>query len=194
MIETEIKLRIDEGAEGAIRLLEQHGYRMRSPRALQIDQVYDLPDGAMRRNGKLLRIRTSDGVATLTYKGPGLASRHKSREELEATTRDSEALAEILDRLGYAPSFRYEKYRTVFADGETSGRALIAVDETPIGVFMELEGPADWIDHTANRLGFAPHDYITASYASLYQQHLKHHAGPADMIFAPGSQRDDTNE
>jgi hypothetical protein len=34
------------------------------------------------------------------------------------------------------------------------------LDETPAGVFLELEGPSRWIDRTARRLGFAESDYL----------------------------------
>jgi adenylate cyclase class 2 len=187
VIETEIKLRINEGAEAAVRLLVRRGCYIRVPRILQIDQVFDRPDGAIRQAGMLLRVRFSGGVSTLTYKGPTSPGPHKSREELEATTQDSDALAAILDRLGYAPSFRYEKYRTTFADSEKDG-ATIALDETPIGVFLELEGPAVWIDRTAHRLGFVSSDYITASYGSLYRDYQTLHGGPPDMVFSDPDQ------
>jgi adenylate cyclase class 2 len=183
MIETEIKLRIKDGVEAAVKLLEAHGCRIRSPRILQSDQVFDLPDGALRQSGRLLRVRTCGGVSTLTFKGPARPGRHKSREELEATTPDSDALAAILDRLGYVQSFRYEKYRTAFSDGQEDP-GLIALDETPIGVFVELEGPEEWIDRTAHLLGFAASNYITASYGSLYREYLERHGGPPDMIFS----------
>jgi adenylate cyclase class 2 len=190
MIETEIKIRVPAGAENAVRLLESHGYHVVVPRALQVDQIYDLPDATLRRSGRLLRIRSSRGDAILTYKGPVLGGRHKSREELEAATDQGGVLAEILDRLGYLRSFRYEKYRTTFEDEKGLENALIALDETPIGVFLELEGPGDWIDRTAHRLGFGAGEYITASYASLYRDYLNFHSGPADMVFRDGQNVD----
>lgn len=42
------------------------------------------------------------------------------------------------------------------------------IDETPIGVFIELEGEPDWIDACAALLGFTPLHYITDSYGALY--------------------------
>ena len=44
----------------------------------------------------------------------------------------------ILRALGYAPSFRYEKFRAEWTDG----KGQVVVDETPIGNFCEIEGPA----------------------------------------------------
>jgi hypothetical protein len=64
------------------------------------------------------------------------------------------------------------------------------VDETPIGVFLELESQSEneckqWIDSTAERLGFGAQDYITASYAALYMEYRESNPGaPPDMVFA----------
>ena len=181
-IETEIKIPFPVGAAEALRLIQERGYPLVSPRTLESDQVFDLPDQSLRRAGQLLRLRSAGGQSILTYKGPVLPSRHKSREEIETSFSSSAALEQILERLGYTPSFRYQKYRTAFRTVGESGTVFL--DETPIGVFLELEGPADWIDRTAIHLGFAESDYVTRSYASLYASHLEHHLGPRDMLFA----------
>ena len=62
---------------------------------------------------------------------------------------------------------------------------MIAVDETPVGVFVEIEGGEDAIHETARALGRAPSDYITDSYRFLFLQHRDANglAGP-DMVFA----------
>jgi adenylate cyclase class 2 len=106
---------------------------------------------------------------------------HKSREELETSAGDTRMLELILARLGLVPSFRYEKFRTTFRAVEEPG--VVALDETPIGIFIELEGPAYWIDATALRLGFTTGDYIVASYAALYRDFLTTHQGSPDMLF-----------
>ena len=194
-IETEIKIPIEDGAGSARLLIEKHGYREIAPRTHQVDQVFDFPDRALRQSGKLLRLRSERALtenhgpenarpengAILTYKGPVLsAGLHKSREELETSAKDGGMLEKILGRLGFVPSFRYEKFRTTFqAPGEPG---LVVLDETPIGVFLELEGPGDWIDSAAQRLGL-PRDYVVASYAALYRDFLKSHGGPPDMLF-----------
>ena len=53
-----------------------------------------------------------------------------------------------------------------FARGEEPGHATL--DETPVGIYLELEGPARWIDRTAKRLGIPLSDYITENYAGLF--------------------------
>ncbi len=58
------------------------------------------------------------------------------------------------------------------------------LDETPIGVFMELEGPARWIDRTAAELGFPRESWITSSYVALYFEWCaKNKRRPASMVF-----------
>jgi len=187
-VETEIKLRLTESPERARALLEQHGFQAIRPRQLETDQTFDLytsdlPMGELRRSGRLLRLRSTAGRWTITYKGPPDAStKHKSREEIETDVSDGVTFAQILERLGYQRSFAYEKFRTTFKSPSEDG--IVTLDETPIGDFLELEGPGYWIDETAVTLGFGPADYITSSYAALYEEHRQTHATvPRDMQF-----------
>jgi adenylate cyclase, class 2 len=80
-------------------------------------------------------------------------------------------LAEIFLGLGLTAAFRYEKWRTEWEDGQ--GHCVI--DETPIGIFAELEGPAEWIDRTAALLGVAQAEYLTLSYGRLFDLWREEH-------------------
>lgn len=181
--ETEIKLAVPDAGRVRRRLAEL-GFRVIRRRTLQSDLVLDTADGALRRRGLLLRLRRDGARTHLTYKGPPLAGRHKSREEIEVELDAPTAAAfqRILSRLGYRAAFRYEKYRTAFA--ASRGGGVVALDETPIGVFLEIEGRPAWIDRTARRLGYRPSDYITATYAELYWDFCRR-AGkkPGHMVF-----------
>jgi adenylate cyclase class 2 len=84
--------------------------------------------------------------------------------ELETGVADGKKMDAILRGLGYAPSFRYEKFRAEWTDQ----KGEVVVDETPIGNFCEIEGPARWIDATAKKLGVNRGDYITKNYATLF--------------------------
>jgi adenylate cyclase class 2 len=183
-VETEIKLRLPDGAVHARELLEHLGFTELSPRQLEVDQVFDLPGQTLRRSGRLLRLRHRGGQWTLTYKGPAGPGRHKSRDETETDIAEGAAFEAILEALGYERTFRYEKYRTKFIAADKKGSGIVTLDETPIGSFLELEGPAYWIDETAAHLGFGQEQYITSSYATLYQEHLSASAGgPVNMTF-----------
>ncbi|MFN0170311.1 MAG: class IV adenylate cyclase [Bryobacteraceae bacterium] len=180
--EVEIKLRV-ESALGALRLLRPNGFKRVRSRVYESNTVYDTADLALRTSRRLLRIRTAGRTNTLTFKGVPVAGRHKSREELELTLSDAAALDAILDRLGYTPQFRYEKYRTEFQRPGEPG--IVTLDETPIGVFLELEGPPRWIDRTAKALGFKRQDYVTLSYGSLYLEYCKAQGvTPSEMVFS----------
>ena len=179
--ETEIKLRLAGPAQGK-RLLAHIGFHVTARRTLESDLILDHPGGRLRKGGTLLRLRRSGRTALLTWKGRAQPGRHKSREELEIAVDDPDLLESILGRLGLRPAFRYQKYRTIYSPPR--GRGLAALDETPIGVFLELEGEPQWIDRTARRLGFSEGAYLTASYASLYQEFRRQHPeAAADMLF-----------
>jgi adenylate cyclase, class 2 len=181
-IETEVKIRFDGRVEAARALIEQNGYQIIEPRTLESDQVFDREDTELKRADKLLRLRRTGSRAMITYKGPSRRERYKSREEIEFDVSNSDAMTEVLDRLGYLPCFRYEKYRTKFAAPGENG--VVTIDETPIGIFLELEGAPDWIDRTAARLGLSPDQYLTSSYASLYREYRQKTPGTArDMTF-----------
>ena len=89
--------------------------------------------------------------------------------------------AAILARAGYPAWFRYQKYREEFRAPEV----VIAVDETPVGVFVEIEGGEDAIHATAHALGKSATDYITDSYRFLFLQHRDQHGlNDHHMVFA----------
>lgn len=185
--EIEIKLPVDSAAS-ARRLLQRAGFRVQRRRIFEANTVFDTPRGEMRSSRRLLRVREAGGEVKLTYKGPPEPGPHKSREELETGTGSARITGAILERLGYLPMFRYEKYRAEYRRPGSSGVAT--VDETPIGAYLELEGNARWIDRTARQLGFAPAQYITASYGSLYLEWCRERGvKPGNMVFGSRSQK-----
>ena len=138
--------------------------------------------GALRRRGCLLRVREAGRLGMLTYKGTAVTGKYKDREELEVEVSDPHRLSEMLVRLDFVPSFRYEKYRTEYRRRGAAGVAML--DETPIGVYLELEGTPGWIDRNARALGFAESDYSTASYYGLYADYCRAHGlRPTHMTF-----------
>jgi adenylate cyclase, class 2 len=167
-IETEIKFRVGD-VENLTRRLEASGFRLETARSFESNTLYDTPDRQMRARTEILRIRSYAGRWTLTHKRlPGNwvsgEDRHKHRVETETEIADGNALADFFLGLGLISAFRYEKWRTEWQDGK--GHCVI--DETPIGVFAELEGAPEWIDRIAAQLGVSQSEYLTLSYGRLF--------------------------
>ena len=169
-------------------------------RVHELNILFDTPDGGFARHGQLLRVRVeSGGIASrkaasrvlLTYKGPGEPQkerRFKVREEKEVVVADAAAMREILESLGLRGWFRYEKYRTTFAlpgSARWAAGLHIELDETPIGVYLELEGPADAIDRAAKELGYSRADYVTKDYLLLHVENCRRTGVPVKQL-APG--------
>ena len=181
--ETEVKIPVRESANLQQRLTSI-GFAISAPRVFEANTVYDTADSSLRRGDMLLRLRQSGLQGILTWKGRGVPGPHKSRPELETTVASLETLDKILRQLGYLPGFRYEKYRTEFESRDRQG-GKITFDETPIGQFLELEGPGDWIDSTARKLDFSPSDYVLSSYGKLYLDYCAQQGvQPGNMVFA----------
>jgi adenylate cyclase class 2 len=180
-VETEIKLAVSGAAKGRA-ILRQQGFRVSAPRVFERNLVLDDQRGSLRKRGVLLRVRVAGKTVTCTFKGPEIPSRLKRREETEFEVSELGACLGVFEALGYREAFRYEKYRTEFRrDGE---HGIATLDETPIGVYLELEGPARWIDRTAKALGFSRDAYITESYGRLYFAWCKASGvEPAGMTF-----------
>jgi len=201
--EREIKLRIED-LPGLRRRLAKLGARVVRPRLHERNALFDTAQGSLARREQLLRIRTELPVGrrtkqalrtVVTFKRPIInpgsgknRERHKVREEIELEISDAKALATIFEGQGMSRWFQYEKFRTTFglrASNAWAAGLLIELDETPIGVFLELEGPSDAIDRAAKALGFEKREYILANYMVLYRQYCRSRGqGPRDMLFA----------
>ncbi len=164
--EIEIKLRADS-IRGLPARLRSLGASLERRRTFEENTLLDYRDGRIRRSGCLLRVRRSGDETTLTYKGPGrVLRRAKVRAELETRVEDGPALIAILGRLGLRPTFRYQKFRTCYR----AGALLITVDETPIGDYLELEGPLRRIESFAERLGHRRAEFVSKTYYELFSQ------------------------
>jgi adenylate cyclase class 2 len=175
--EIEIKFRVDD-IRAVNRRLRTSGFYLLTRRTHEMNTLYDLPGQVLRKRGELLRLRKYGPDWVLTHKAKGKAGRHKTRVETETKVHDGAKMETILRALGFAPTFRYEKFRAEWSDG----KGHLVVDETPIANFAEIEGPSRWIDRTARLLQVAPADYITATYADLFFQWKKQTRSPADEM------------
>jgi adenylate cyclase, class 2 len=215
--ETEIKLRIEDekGLRRALKKMGAVLVGAGSGRVHEMNLIFDTPEGGLAKHGQLLRIRTEtpDGGkrgkagkgaprVLLTFKSPpeelamGEAApvvpdrRHKVRQEIEVVLTDAAGLQKIFEGLGLRGWFRYEKYRTTY---RLPGRVkwaqglLLELDETPVGTFLELEGPGEAIDRAAKELGYGVKDYVLKNYLVLYVEDCRRRGVEAgEMLFAGG--------
>ena len=175
-----------KAAIGSYEKLRAAGFRVVTKRTHEMNTLYDLPGQPLRQRGEVLRLREYGERWTFTYKAKGKAGRHKSRKEIETQVEDGGALAGILEAVGFAASFKYEKFRSEWTDGN----GHVVVDETPVGNFGEIEGPSKWIDAVARRLQITPDQYITDSYAVLFLKWKEETGSQAtDMVFPQRTRR-----
>jgi adenylate cyclase class 2 len=173
--ETEVKLRLDD-AESGRRVVTQLGAFLVEPRHFEDNVLFDDAARGLAGRGALIRLRETPWAATLTYKGPReVVEGVKRREEVECRVEDAEALRVILGRLGLRSVFRYQKYREVYELDDVE----IVIDETPIGAFLEIEGPVEAIHRAADAMGFGAESYVVESYAALFAAA----GGEGDMVF-----------
>jgi adenylate cyclase, class 2 len=178
--EIEIKFRAGHVISLA-RKLRQAGFHLETRRTHEMNTLYDLPGQELRQRKELLRLRKYGKEWKLTHKSRGKIGRHSSRQELQTAVEDGKRMDHILRALGFAPSFRYEKFRSEWTDG----KGQVVVDQTPIGDFCEIEGPPRWIDTTAKKLGVSPEQYIVKNYAALFDEWKRETGSRAEeMTFA----------
>lgn len=197
--EIEIKLRLDSAGDGRAKLASA-GFLEISARLLERNTLYDDDRQTLRQRGELVRIRRYGEQVLLTFKRRGgempgsvAGSLHKHRPEMETLVTREAPLVAVLQAAGLRPVLRYEKYRTVFARTAEPGLALL--DETPIGPFLELEGPPEWIDGCAAAMGFGVADYLTRSYLSLNEEDCRNRGvAVSDMVFRLGAEGDSAGQ
>jgi adenylate cyclase class 2 len=190
--EIELKFPIHDLASLQARL-PSLGFQLDTQRTFEHNTLYDTPSRTLRQAKQILRIRRYGNIWTVTHKrqptscANGDPTRYKIRLETETRIEDGPALGSIFAQLGYAPVFRYEKFRTewsqlapaidgpLFTDPALAAevpapapRCHLVVDETPIGDYAELEGPPAWIDDTIAKLGIDPATCLTISYGRLF--------------------------
>jgi adenylate cyclase class 2 len=173
--------------------LTQLSFRLVTPRTFEQNTLYDTPNRDLRAQRQILRIRQYGSLCTVTHKrqpsqnDPVDTTRYKVRIETETAIAEPEALAEIFLQLGYTPAFVYEKYRTewsqtISAQSEAEAIAHLVIDETPIGIYAELEGPTAWIDRTLAQLGIDSATCLTDSYGKLFLDWKERTHSPAEHL------------
>ena len=164
--EIELKFSVTDG-RALQSAIDRLGFTLVTERTFESNVLYDTADRQLRARRQILRLRHYGERCTVTHKRQADGDedpRYKTRIESESMVEDGDALAEIFIQLGYGPVFRYEKFRTEWEMEE----GHLVLDETPIGVWAELEGQPAWIDRMLEKLCIAPELRTTESYGKLF--------------------------
>ena len=179
IMEREVKLAFRDVDEARAAILAAGAEPLRA-RRLQEDCLLDTKDDQLFSRRCVLRVRMESGKTLLTFKCPVQESSMKLREELETIVGDGLLLLRVLEQIGFRVWFRYQKYREEFAHEDV----IVALDETPVGVFVEIEGSETGIHGMASALARKPEDYVLDSYRGLFVKHCQRHGLPvSDMLF-----------
>jgi predicted adenylyl cyclase CyaB len=125
------------------------------------DRRYDTVDGQLAAEDQVLRLRTYRDVqglrATLDWKGPASVERgYKIREEYSTTAGDPDALAAVLERLGYVVTREIDREIAQYnLDG-----AVLRFERYPrMDVLLEIEGSPDAIERAIAATGLRRRDF-----------------------------------
>lgn len=186
-VEMEAKLKVDR-LEPTRQRLQQLG-AVRTGNHLETNALYDTTDAALEKADRGLRIRSrvdlDDGSedAILTFKGPGQPGPFKNREEIETHVADPNAMAGVLNALGYHEVLSFQKKRESWGlEG-----CHVELDEIPhLGCFVEIEGASETIITDLQRkLGLEGIASIRKSYIGLLLKWLKEQGREERTIVFP---------
>jgi adenylate cyclase class 2 len=181
-VEAEIKIPVVD-LDSVREALARANAKAEHPRAREINLLLDTDDGRLQDAGSVLRLRRYGLRHILTFKGPAVfRGPIKERPEHEIDIEDTDRMLEILNHLGLRVVVRYEKDREMWLVDEIS----VVLDHTPMGDFVEVEGPQERLQTVARSLGLDPSTAVRGSYVSLWREHRSRHPEknlPVDMVF-----------
>src|SRR5438105_5996151 len=146
MREVELKSVVDNVAERRAHIEAAGAKLVYSGRLL--DRRYDFPDRSMALRDHVLRLRiyeNADGTrAVLDWKGETRYDHgYKVREEISTTAEDSDALAKILEMLGYVVTIEVDRQIFQYEHGD----AVVRFEEYPLmDSLVEVEGTPEAIE------------------------------------------------
>ena len=178
----EVEVKLPAADLSAVReKLRGIGASLRAPDHEESNDLFDDAARGLSSSGRTVRLRRAGGRAILTYKGAArFEGGAKVREEREVEVSDAAAAEAILAGLGLERRFHYEKRRE---EWDCEG-CVVALDRTPIGDFVEIEGNPAAIRKLIVRLDLDFTEAIPHSYAELYARRRKEDPSlPTDMVW-----------
>lgn len=168
-------------AESVRRRLAEAGAQDEGGAEFEENTVYTGPGLDPRR--RVLRLRRKARRALFTFKErePSASAIKRQREE-ETEVSDADALAAILEALGYSPALVYEKRRATWHFGGVE----VVLDELPFGLFLEIEGEESAILEAERLLGLEAAEAEHAPYPELALRHGTEKGGVVEARFRSG--------
>ena len=134
MIEVEVKAKIDDFKEMEEKL-ENIG-AVKSKTEFQEDIYFASPIVDFAETDEALRIRTTNNNTFITYKGPKLNDKAKTRKEVEMTIENSEKATDIFTEIGFREVRTVRKNRQYY----TYENFEISLDDVEgLSPYMEIE-------------------------------------------------------
>lgn len=144
--------------------------------------VFDFKDNRLKKQGKLLRLRTIRDRHILCFKTPikEHSSNLKSMEEVETDVENRENVIIILKNLGLNISFRYEKIREKWKRESV----VVCLDILPFGDYLEIESKDDIdIIEVVREIGLDPTKKDTRNYHEINREKRNEFGLPPDNNF-----------
>jgi adenylate cyclase class 2 len=165
-IEIEKKYRLTREQHARLMLRLRECGAIEEGEEFEVNTLY--AGGNLDLSRQALRLRRVGGLAILTFKerfdSQTAIKRHR---EDETGVEDPQALAAILETLGYRPSLVYEKRRATW---QLKGTEIV-VDELPFGLFVEIEGEEDLIAEVEQILSLDEAEAEMATYPELVRRY-----------------------
>ena len=134
MIEVEVKARINSFKEVEEKL-ENLG-AVETKREFQEDIYFASPIVDFAQTDEALRVRTTNNDIFITYKGPKLNDKAKTRKEVEMSIESAEKARDIFEEIGFRPARIVRKNR-IYYNYENFEISLDDVEGLP--PYMEIE-------------------------------------------------------
>jgi len=178
-IEIEKKYRLTpERMEPLRRRLKEVGAEGEGGAEFEENVIYTGP--GLDPGRRVLRLRRKGALSLFTFKerDPGRSAVKRQREE-ETEVADADALAAILEALGYSPALVYEKRRETWRLAGTE----VVIDELPFGLFVEIEGEEADILGAERLLGLEGDEAVHEPYPALTLRHGVERDGVVEARF-----------
>jgi adenylate cyclase class 2 len=166
-IEIEKKYRLTRELLEPLRLrLKKAGAEVVREEEFEENIIYTGP--GLDPRSRVLRLRRTPRGALFTFKERDSSpSAVKRQREEETEVSDADALASILEALGYRAALVYEKRRATWRLNDTE----VVIDELPFGLFLEIEGEESSILEAEKLLDLEDAEAEHAPYPELTLRH-----------------------